>query len=65
MSEDKLEDEHTNHRLVFETLEGEMAAKVTITDLGADASPVLVEQLRGNCKSDLGHLVVDEKTTTE
>ena len=42
-----------------------MAVRVSVTDLGADASPVLVDQIVEEVESELGHLVVDVDETRE
>lgn len=53
---------HTNHRIVFKTMEGDFAAMVTISDLGSDASPVIVEEIDRTLERNLGHLVLQRET---
>ena len=56
---------HQNHRIILETMDGEFAAIVSVTDLGADASPVIVDGVQDAVLRDYGHLVVEHKTTVK
>ena len=46
--------------LTLETVDGDVAATVTISGTGHEVSPMIVEQIESAIRSELGHLVSDD-----
>lgn len=51
----------TDRRLTLETVDGDLAAIVTITGMGHDASPVIVEHVAEAIHREFGHIMRDDE----